>query len=136
MFAAVLLTISVVALSQFGLYYWRAVLAAVAGQAVSEGVLAAARVDNRNGDGRGFCDFRHLARTDADARSASGRVGFREDVLSMVDTVCGDGGKRLPGLARGAIKSVRFARVMLRCRSISAADELSNGRVASLLLTD
>ena len=42
MFAAMLFAISIVALAQFALYYWRAVLAAVAGQPVSEGVLAAA----------------------------------------------------------------------------------------------
>jgi hypothetical protein len=35
MFAAMLFAISIVALTQFGLYYWRAVLAAVAGQPVS-----------------------------------------------------------------------------------------------------
>ncbi len=34
MFAAILLSVSVVALTQFGLYYWRAVLAAVAAQPV------------------------------------------------------------------------------------------------------
>ena len=45
MFAAILFTISIVALSQFALYYWRAVLAGVASQPVSERVLAAASVE-------------------------------------------------------------------------------------------
>jgi len=47
MFAAMLFTISVVALSQFALYYWRAVLAGVASQPVSDRVLAAAHVEDR-----------------------------------------------------------------------------------------
>ena len=45
MFAAMLFAISIVALSQFALYYWRAVLAGVAAQPVSHRVLEAARVE-------------------------------------------------------------------------------------------
>jgi hypothetical protein len=46
MYSAMLLTISIIALSQFALYYWRAVLAGVAAQPVSDRVLAAAQVEN------------------------------------------------------------------------------------------
>jgi len=46
MFSAMLLAISIVALSQFALYYWRAVLAGVAAQPVSDRVLVAAQVEN------------------------------------------------------------------------------------------
>src|SRR5260370_39910167 len=46
MFSAMLLAISIVALSQFALCYWRAVLAGVAAQPVSDRVLVAAQVDN------------------------------------------------------------------------------------------
>lgn len=46
MFAAMLFTISIVALSQFALYYWRAVLAGVAALPVSDRVLAAAHVED------------------------------------------------------------------------------------------
>ncbi len=45
-FSAMLLAISIVALSQFALYYWRAVLAGVAAQPVSDRVLVAAQVEN------------------------------------------------------------------------------------------
>ena len=41
-----LFTISVVALSQFALYYWRAVLAGVAALPVSDRVLAAAHIED------------------------------------------------------------------------------------------
>jgi hypothetical protein len=46
MFAAMLFAISIVALSQFALYYWRAVLAGVASLPVSDRVLSAAHVEN------------------------------------------------------------------------------------------
>lgn len=46
MFAAMLFTISIVALSQFALYYWRAVLAGVAALPVSDRVLSAAQVED------------------------------------------------------------------------------------------
>lgn len=46
MFAAMLFTISVVALSQFALYYWRAVLTSAAALPISDRVLDAAHVEN------------------------------------------------------------------------------------------
>ena len=48
MFAAMLFAISIVALSQFAVYYWRAVLAGVAAQPVSRRVLEAAHVEGRS----------------------------------------------------------------------------------------
>jgi len=58
MFAAMLFAISIVALSQFAVYYWRAVLAGVAALPVSDRVLAAAHVE----DGRFLPkDFETLA---------------------------------------------------------------------------
>src|ERR1700675_482124 len=47
MFAAMLFAISSVAVAQFGMYYWRAVLASVASQPVSESVIAAISAENR-----------------------------------------------------------------------------------------
>lgn len=47
MVSAILLAFSVVALGQFALYYWRAVLAGVAARPVSDHVLAAAHVKER-----------------------------------------------------------------------------------------
>ena len=46
MFSAMLLAISTIALSQFALYYWRAVLSGVAEQPVSPRVLQAANLEN------------------------------------------------------------------------------------------
>ena len=47
MFAIMLLAISTVAISQFGIYYWRAVLASIAAQPVSESVLSAVSAECR-----------------------------------------------------------------------------------------
>jgi hypothetical protein len=54
MFSVMLFAISVVALTQFALYYWRAVLAGVAAQPVSDRVLAAVSAETGSLTGRDF----------------------------------------------------------------------------------
>jgi len=58
MFATMIFAIAIVALFQFALYYWRAVLTGVASQSVSNQVLEAAQVDESSLCG---ADFRKLA---------------------------------------------------------------------------
>jgi len=58
MFSALLLAISMAALAQFGVFYWRALVAGIAAQPVSEQVLAAAKVDSETMRGE---DYRSLA---------------------------------------------------------------------------
>ncbi|HUE43982.1 MAG TPA: hypothetical protein VMP12_10470 [Candidatus Sulfotelmatobacter sp.] len=99
MFAAILLSISVVALSQFALYYWRAVLAAVAGQPVSEGVLAAARVDNRVVTGEDFETFATLHDLTPTLDPRGGGLGFVKTYYSVVNKLATMASNRLPGLA-------------------------------------
>jgi len=60
MFAAMLFAISAVAMTQFGMYYWRAVLASVASQPVSESVLAAISAENRPLEAADFVQFAGL----------------------------------------------------------------------------
>jgi hypothetical protein len=60
MFAAMLFAISTVAITQFGLYYCRAVLASVASQPVSESVLAAISAENRPLQAADFVQFAGL----------------------------------------------------------------------------
>ena len=57
MFAAMLLTVSVAALAQFAVYYWRAVMGGVAARPISEDVLAAAGLDGRALRGTDFATF-------------------------------------------------------------------------------
>jgi len=54
MFSAMLLTISIVALVQFAMYYVRSLVAGVAAQPISEAVIAAVSVDGRQLSGRDF----------------------------------------------------------------------------------
>src|SRR6201991_4096141 len=99
MFAAILLSISVVALTQFALYYWRAVLAAVAGQTVSEGVLAAARVDNRSVTGEDFATFASLHDLTPTLDPRAGGLGFVKTYFSIVDKVSTMVGNKMPAFA-------------------------------------
>jgi hypothetical protein len=54
MFAAMLFAISIVALSQFAAYYWRAMLAGAAAQPVSERILSAAGAEGGQLTGQHF----------------------------------------------------------------------------------
>jgi hypothetical protein len=99
MFAAILLSISVVALMQFALYYWRAVLAAVACQPVSEGVLAAARVDNRQVTGEDFPAFATLHSLTPTLDPRAGGLGFVKTYFSIVNKMTTMIGNSMPALA-------------------------------------
>jgi hypothetical protein len=57
MFATLILAIAIVAMLQFGLYYWRAVMTGVASLPVSDQVLEAAHLEYTELRGS---DFRHL----------------------------------------------------------------------------
>jgi len=99
MFAAILLSVSVVALTQFALYYWRAVLAAVAGQRVSEGVLAAARVDNRLVTGEDFETFASLHELTPTLDPRASGLGFVKTYFAIVNKIAAVASSRLPGVA-------------------------------------
>jgi hypothetical protein len=76
MFSAMLLTISVVALSQFAVYYWRALVMGVAAQPVSERVLEAARVPDGALTGQHFRVFAELHDLTPDLRPGPRGLGF------------------------------------------------------------
>ena len=120
MFAAILLSISVVALSQFALYYWRAVLAAVAGQAVSNDVLAAARVDNRMVTGEDFGTFATLHELTPTLDPRGGGLGFVKTYYSIVDKLSALVGNRMPAFATWCEQEratcARFAAVQIDLR--------------------
>lgn len=78
MFSAMLLVISIVALSQFAIYYWRAVVAGVAAQPVSDRVLEAARVEQGHLKGQDFETLSGLHElTPALMRGYNGLFGVR-----------------------------------------------------------
>jgi hypothetical protein len=99
MFAAMLFAISIVALSQFGLYYWRALLASVAGQPVSESVLAAAGVENRRVTGRDFRTLSGLHDLTLNLNPDKGGLGLVRLYYRIVDGFSAAAGQRMPAVA-------------------------------------
>jgi hypothetical protein len=92
MFSAMLLTISVVALSQFALYYWRALVMGVAAQPVSERVLEAAQINGEELTAKHFRIFSELHDVTPDLRqgpSGLGLVRFYYHAIQVLGAVAG-----------------------------------------------
>jgi hypothetical protein len=87
MFAAMVLTVSTVALTQLAIYYWRAVVGGVAAQPISESVRAAAGLDGRAlraGDFSTFADLNEITPTLQDGISGFGLVNAYYHLMSAV----------------------------------------------------
>jgi hypothetical protein len=117
MFSAMLLAISIVALSQFALYYWRAVLAGVAAQPVSDRVLVAAQVENGRLTPKHFQTLAGLHDLTPDLnpnRSGLGLVPLYFRLIEGLDAILG---KRIPTFAlwseRERALCVRYAAVLV-----------------------
>ncbi len=128
MFAAMLFAISIVALTQFGLYYWRAVLAAVAGHPVSEGVLSAARVENGRVTGCDFDTFVGLHNLTPDLDPSRGGLGFVRLYYRIVNGISASVGKSMPAVREWCEQELavcaRFAAVQID-RRLQANMELA-----------
>jgi len=116
MFSAMLLTISIAALSQFALYYWRAVLAGVAAQPVSDRVLAAAHVENGRLTPKHFETLAELHDLTPDLQPSSGGLGLVRLYYRVVEGLGVVLGK-LPGVAewseRERVVCTRYAAVQV-----------------------
>src|SRR6267378_2037904 len=99
MFSAMLLAISIVALSQFAVYYWRAVLAGVATQPVSDRVLAAAQVENGRLLPQHFQTLAGLHDLTPDLYPNRGGLGLVRLYYRMVESVEALAGSRVPAIA-------------------------------------
>jgi len=117
MFAAMLFTISIVALSQFALYYWRAVLAGVAAQPVSERVLAAAHVENGRLTPKHFETLAGLHELTPDLQPDRGGLGLVRLYYRVVEGLGMVLGKQLPAVAawseRERVVCARYAAVQV-----------------------
>ena len=120
MFAAMLLAISIVALSQFALYYWRAVLAGVAAQPVSERVLAAANLDARRIKGQDFEKLAGLHELTPDLRPSGGGLTLVRAYYRMLEGLAVLSGVRMPAVAewceRERVICARYAAVQIDLR--------------------
>lgn len=99
MFAFMLFAISIVALSQFALYYWRAVLAGVAAQPVSERVLSAARIVNGLPGAGDFETLSGLHQLTPDLSPARGGMTLVRLYYSVLESVDSFVGSSMPALA-------------------------------------
>jgi hypothetical protein len=120
MFVAMLFAISIVALSQFGLYYWRAVLTAVAGQTVSGNVLAAANIENGRVTGRDFQTFAGLHDLTPNLTPRTNGLGLVRLYYRIVDGLAAVAGQRMPALSAWCEQELavcaRYAAVQIECR--------------------
>ena len=98
MFAAMLFAISIVALTQFAAYYWRAMLAGTAAQPVSERVLAAAGVQNGQVSGHDFPAFVGLHNLTPELCSGGGGLGLVCAYYCLVDKISSLIGRSLPAV--------------------------------------
>ena len=76
MFSAMLFAISIVALAQFALYYWRAVLAGVAAQPISSEILEAVQVSESNLCGADFNKLASLMILTPELKHSRGGLGL------------------------------------------------------------
>ena len=117
MFAAILLAISTVALSQFAIYYWRAILAGVAAQPVSERVLAAASLDAGRMKGQDFEKLAGLHELTPELGPDGGGLTLVRAYYRIVEALGALSGVRMPALAewceRERVICARFAAVQI-----------------------
>jgi hypothetical protein len=99
MFAAILFTISMVALSQFALYYLRAVLTGVAALPVSDRVLAAAHIEQGRLLPQHFLTLAELHDLTPDLEPNGGGLGLVRVYYRFVQALGVLLGKHLPALA-------------------------------------
>lgn len=99
MFSAMLFVISIVALSQFAAYYWRAVLAGVASQPVSDRVLAAARVENEQLSSKHFETLAELHDLTPELRPQRSGLGWVRLYFQLIEGIDALIGARMPSVA-------------------------------------
>ena len=87
MFSAILLAISVVALAKFGVFYWRAVVAGVAAQPVSQQVLDAASMDAKTISGEDYRTLVQLHELTPDLSSQRGTLGLVPVYFKLIHAI-------------------------------------------------
>jgi hypothetical protein len=99
MFSAILFTVSVVALAQFGLYYWRAVLAGVAAQPIRTEILEAAQVEESRICPADFDKLASLLILTPELKRARGGLGLVPAYFKIIGKLSDVFGQISPALA-------------------------------------
>src|SRR5579859_323187 len=84
MFSAALLSIAVVAMGQFAVYYWRAVFTGMASLPISSRVLEAAQVQEESLCGDDFEKFASLLNLTPELKEAKGGLGLVKAYYSAI----------------------------------------------------
>lgn len=120
MFAAMLLAFSIVALAQFALHYWHAVLSGIARQPLSADVLVAARVKDGEVTAADFRTLASLHNLTPDLRPGLGGLGLVTVYYHVIDGIRSLAGARAPEVAEWAEHELticaRYAAVQIQRR--------------------
>jgi hypothetical protein len=120
MFSALILAISTVALAQFGAFYWRAIVVAIAAQPVSGHVLAAANVDTLTLCGDDYRLLAQLHQLTPDLCAKSSGLGLVPLYFNFCHAIGKLGSGRVAALANWAeserILCARYAAVQIERR--------------------
>jgi hypothetical protein len=98
MFAAMLFAISIVALAQFALYYWRAVLTGIASQPILRDVLEAAQVEESSLCGADFVKLASLMTLTPELKSGHDGLGLVPMYFKILGKVADLFGRFSPAL--------------------------------------
>ena len=115
MIAAILFTVSVVALIQFGVYYWRAMIAGVAAQAVSDRIRVAAGISSSMIGAQDFRNILILNDLSPELRGPAGSFRGIRAYYAVVEKL----GSIIPAMAIGPTRRWRPARVTSQSSWIS-----------------
>jgi hypothetical protein len=117
MFSAILFAISLVALGQFALYYWRAVLTGVASQPIPNEILEAAQVRESDLCGADFERLAGLLTLTPELKNTRIGLGFVPAYFKIVGKVAESFGRLSPALMSWSqqeqVLCARFAAVQI-----------------------
>jgi hypothetical protein len=113
MVAAIIFAVSMVALAQFGLYYWRATISGIAAQPISERIRVAAGITHSGIGAQDFHNIIILKDLSPDLHGAKGGFKAIRTYYSVVEKV----GSLVPAMARWANTEMatcsRYAAVLM-----------------------
>lgn len=118
MFSAMLLAVSIVALAQFAIYYWRAVLIGVASQPISGEILNAVHVHEETSlSGADFEKLANLLSLAPDLKRTHDGLGLAPAYFKLVGKIADYFGQAFPGVVvwseHERVLCARFAAVQV-----------------------
>jgi hypothetical protein len=130
MFAAMIFTIAILALCQFGLFYWRAVIAGVASLPVSDRVLEAAHLESGEFCGADFERLATLLGMTPELKSGNGKLGMVGAYYCFVKSMGAAFGKMSPAVVswseRESVLCARYAAAQIERRLQSNLAQLAS----------